>query len=189
VTYNIRDRFGHWVTPPSQQNRPCPHACCRGRRAHPRSLPVVLDKQYLRSLNETDLEAELRQYVNYTDKRPKAFGQITAEFDRRDRAERATARRRDRQRERSQEHYDEVYRQYLAAEAATNGYMLNRAGLAAGVDEKSLFTGPEARVRKYASRELLDYFSEHGRPTRVSFLGSSRERRESGARSRLSTAY
>jgi hypothetical protein len=189
VSYNIRDRFGHWVAPPSRINGVCPHACCRNRRAHPRSLPVVLDKQYLRSLNETDLTAELDQYIHYTDKRAKAFGQITAEFDRRDRAERAAARRKDRQRERSQEHYDEVYRQYLAAEAATNGYLLNRAGLAAGINERSLFTGPEARVRKYASPELLDYFSTHGRPTRVSFLGSSRERRVSGARSRLSTSY
>ena len=187
--YNIRDRQGHWVKPPSRINGVCPHACCRNRRSHPRSLPVVLDRQYLRSLNETDLEAELGQYVSYTESHPKAFSQVTAEFDRRDRAAQAAGRRKDRYRERESEYQDEVYRQWLTAESATNGYMLNKAGRAAGINERSLFKGPESRVRKYASRELLDYFSEHGRPTRVSFLGSSRERRDSGAHSRLSTSY
>ena len=155
----------------------------------PRSLPVVLDRQYLRSLNATDVEAEIRQYVNYIDTRPKAWGQITAESDRRDRAAKAAERRKDRYRARESEYQDEVYRQWLTAEAATNGYMLNKAGRAAGINERSLFQGPEARVRKYASPELLAYFSERGRPTRVSFLGSARQRRESGARSRLSTSY
>jgi hypothetical protein len=185
--YNIRDRQGHWNQPPP--NRPCPHACCQGRRTHPRSLPVVLDKQYLRSLNETDLEAELRTYVNYTDTHPKAFHQVTGEYDRRDRAEKATVRRKDRARQRSDFARDEQHRQYLMAEAQTRGYMLSKAGRQAGVDERSLFTGPESRVVKYASPELLEWFAEHGRPTRVSLLGSSRERRESRSRERLSTSY
>jgi hypothetical protein len=70
-----------------------------------------------------------------------------------------------------------VYRQWRAAEAATNGYMLNRAGQRGGIDERSLFVGPESRVRKYASPELIDWFQAHPRPTRVSWFGSAAARR------------
>lgn len=54
---------------------------------------------------------------------------------------------------------------YWAAEDATKGYFLNKAGTRAKIDPRDLFTGPEARARKYASRELLDYWQEHGRLT------------------------
>ena len=76
-----------------------------------------------------------------------------------------------------QEYRDEVYRQWRAAEAATNGYMLNRTGLREGIDERSLFAGPESRVRKYASPELIEWFESHPRPTRVSWFGSPTARR------------
>ena len=76
-----------------------------------------------------------------------------------------------------QEYQDEVYRQWRAAEAATNGYMLNRAGQREGIDERSLFAGPESRVRKYASPELIEWFESHPRPTRVSWFGSASARR------------
>lgn len=53
--------------------------------------------------------------------------------------------------------------------------MLNAAGKAAGINERTLFTGSGARVRKYASPELREYFELHGRPTRESFaLGRQR---------------
>jgi hypothetical protein len=89
------------------------------------------------------------------------------------RGERAGGRRQDAE----QENRDEVYRQWLAAEAATNGYMLNRAGQRGGIDERSLFTGRESRVRKYASPELIEWFQSHPRPTRVSWFGSAAARR------------
>ena len=76
-----------------------------------------------------------------------------------------------------QEYRDEVYRQWLAAETATNGYMLNQAGRYRGIDERSLFVGPESRVRKYASPELMEWFASHPRPTRVSWFGSASARR------------
>ncbi|HEV2252020.1 MAG TPA: hypothetical protein VGS06_02380 [Streptosporangiaceae bacterium] len=76
-----------------------------------------------------------------------------------------------------QEYQDEVYRQWRSAEAATNGYMLNRAGQLGGIDERSLFAGPESRVRKYASPELIEWFESHPRPTRVSWFGSASARR------------
>jgi hypothetical protein len=89
------------------------------------------------------------------------------------RSERDRRRRQDAE----QEYRDEVYRQWRAAEAATNGYMLNRSGLREGIDERSLFAGPESRVRKYASPELIEWFESHLRPTRVSWFGSARARR------------
>jgi hypothetical protein len=49
--------------------------------------------------------------------------------------------------------------------------MLNRAGQAAGIDERSLFTGPESRARRYASEELLNHRQSHPRPTAAYFQG------------------
>jgi hypothetical protein len=43
--------------------------------------------------------------------------------------------------------------------------LLNRDGLAGGVDPASLFSGPASRVRKYASEELRTWFARHGRIT------------------------
>jgi hypothetical protein len=86
-------------------------------------------------------------------------------------------RTRRRRQDAEQEYRDEVYRQWLAAEAATNGYMLNQAGRHRGIDERSLFAGPESRVLKYASAELIEWFQSHPRPTRVSWFGSASARR------------
>ena len=60
---------------------------------------------------------------------------------------------------------DHARESYDRAEGATRGHLLSPAGRAAGVDPRSLFTGPESRARKYASRELLDYWQENGRLT------------------------
>lgn len=49
--------------------------------------------------------------------------------------------------------------------------MLNRRGREAGVNERTLFTGPESRARKYASEELLEYWEHHPRPTEAYFAG------------------
>jgi hypothetical protein len=96
-------------------------------------------------------------------------------------SERARRRRQDAE----QEYRDEVYRQWLAAEAATNGFMLSQAGRYQGIDERSLFAGPESRVRKYASAELIEWFESHPRPTRVSWFGSASARRGKAPRPRL----
>ena len=176
-----RDQIGHWVAPAAMAEHPCPHSCCSGRQVHPANLPVKLDRKYLRSLAEPELERELRSYSNYADTREAGFMQVIAEIDRREQVEKNAharrARAKDRRQAREQEWRDEVYRQWLHAESATNGYMLNRAGKAADIDERSLFTGPEARVARYASPELIEYFEQNPRPTRASFLGSTRERR------------
>lgn len=54
---------------------------------------------------------------------------------------------------------------YLAADADCKGVLLNRLGIAKGIDPYSLFEGPFSRVEKYASEELYQWFAEHGRIT------------------------
>jgi hypothetical protein len=49
---------------------------------------------------------------------------------------------------------------YLRAEAHTRGNVLSAAGIAAGIDPISLFSGPRARARKYASEELKRYWQD-----------------------------
>jgi hypothetical protein len=175
--YDVRDRFGHYVNPVSAGGRMCPHKCCQGKRSHPDKVPVKLDRTVLRSMSEPELEAELRTYSHYGETHEAGLKQVIAELDRRDRAEQAAQRRRHRRESANSEYQDEVYRQWLHAENATKGVMLNKAGLKAGIDERSLFTGPEVRVRKYASPELIEWFESHPRPTRASWFGSAKSRR------------
>jgi hypothetical protein len=60
--------------------------------------------------------------------------------------------------------YDEwVHVRYLQAEEATRGNVLNREGQATNVDPVSLFSGPLARARKYASEELLRWWTDNDR--------------------------
>lgn len=68
-----------------------------------------------------------------------------------------------------QAHAEEVEERYLHAEEVCRGSMLNAAGERAGVSPASLFSGPAATAKKYASEELLDYFREHGRRTLEDF--------------------
>jgi hypothetical protein len=72
---------------------------------------------------------------------------------------------------------DRIYRAFVQAEDATNGYLLNKAGQRAGIDPRSLFTGNEARARRYASPELLEWWDQNGRPTlaehRAELLGET----------------
>lgn len=190
--YNLRDQLGHYVDRADAADRPCHHSCCAGKRVHPANLPVKINRQYLRHLSDEDLETELGQYSDFADTHEAGFLQIVAEIDRRDESAKLAAARKARARERRQQresdYRDEVYRNWLMAEAETNGYMLNKAGKAAGIDERSLFTGPESRVAKYASRELLDFFDAHPRPTRASYLGSAAERRAHLAGRRIGTS-
>lgn len=67
-------------------------------------------------------------------------------------------------------HHDEwIDLSYLQAEQVTRGHMLSPAGRAAGVDPRSLFTGPLARARAYASEELQRWWSDHPRLNRTQF--------------------
>lgn len=53
--------------------------------------------------------------------------------------------------------------QYIAAEGATNGAMLNARGRAKSIDPLSLFMGNEARALAYASEELIEHWHTHPR--------------------------
>ena len=187
--YNVRDQIGHFVAPRTARGHPCPHLCCKNKQVHPDALPVKLDRKFLRSLSEDDLDRELNSYLRYYDQREQGAQQVMAEIDRREESgKKAVARKeraRDRRKRAQSEYEDEVYRQWLKAESATNGYMLNKQGRAAGINERSLFTGPESRVKKYGSDELIDWFEANGRPTRTSWFGSAKARRDEYSRSRM----
>jgi hypothetical protein len=88
---------------------------------------------------------------------------ILRECDRRDRAEHARrARRADPV---AAEWRDAARAQYLAAEAACNGYLLNRRGLATGIDPWSLWSGPVRRAMALASWELREFWESNPRLT------------------------
>jgi hypothetical protein len=53
-----------------------------------------------------------------------------------------------------------VHLQYLEAENYTRGHLLSREGREKGIDPVSLFSGPAVRARKYASEDLLRYWSQ-----------------------------
>ncbi|MFM9368148.1 phage minor capsid protein [Streptomyces sp. Da 82-17] len=64
-------------------------------------------------------------------------------------------------REEIREMYREhVYLQWLAAEEATRGHMLNHRAEAAGVDPRSLFSGPAHVAYARASEDLIRFWSE-----------------------------
>jgi hypothetical protein len=177
-----RDLIGHWSKPQDRQ-RACPHKCCEWKHPHPNNLPTKLDRSYLRSLSEDQLVQELSYYQRYSDTHEQGYLQILAEdqrrTDSREKAEARMTRRRRAQAERQDAYRDEVYREWLQAENGIQGsVMLNRAGKRAGIDERSLFTGPESRVNKYASDELKEWFQTHPRPTRARILGKGSDRRE-----------
>jgi hypothetical protein len=177
-----RDQLGHWVKPPSAQGKPCPHACCQNRRVHPENLPVRLDRNYLRSLNDDELVRELISYQRYSDTHERGYLQILAEDQRRTDAPVKAAARKERSRDRraraNAEYSDEVYRQWFMAENRIQGaVLLNKKGRAAGIDERTLFSGPQSRVDKYASDELKEYFGSHPRMTRAQWDASKRGER------------
>ncbi|MFF0894731.1 phage minor capsid protein [Streptomyces sp. NPDC003278] len=67
--------------------------------------------------------------------------------------------------------YDEYcIRQYLAAEDACNGYLLNKKAQAAGIDPGQLFSGPARIAYSRASDELKEWWKEHGRLTQAEFI-------------------
>ncbi|MGC9541595.1 phage minor capsid protein [Streptomyces sp. UG1] len=69
-------------------------------------------------------------------------------------------------REQIREMYREhVWAQYLAAEDATNGYLLNRKARAAGVDPATLFSGPAHIAYARASEDLKRWWQDHPRLT------------------------
>jgi hypothetical protein len=58
-----------------------------------------------------------------------------------------------------------AHAQYLAAEAETNGYLLNKAGRELGIDPWTLWSGKSRLVERFASEELKSFWLEHPRTT------------------------
>lgn len=68
------------------------------------------------------------------------------------------------------EEYEDVFwMQYEAAELATNGRLLNRRGMKAGVDPVQLFRSNALYRQAYASEELLDFWRERPHLTFTSY--------------------
>jgi hypothetical protein len=110
------------------------------------------------------------------------LAELEAEYARRDRAERRPARAPDQS---AAAWHDAAFAQYMQAEAATNGYLLSRAGLAAVTDPFALWRGPERLAMKYASEELRSFWADNPRVTvtqyREGLAASSRSERDKRA--------
>lgn len=188
MVYNRRDYFAHWVRKDQAADRPCTHACCRGYRPHPEHYPDVLPARSLRRASDDQLAAH---YNRCAQGKPACRDQVLNELHRRDvreeRRQAAQDRRQARYANRRYERASEVERIYLAAEAQTRGNMLNRRGREAGINERTLFRGPESRVRKYGSEELLNFFDEIPRPTEAYFRGEDTRLGRVGIRRRLTS--
>jgi len=76
------------------------------------------------------------------------------------------------------EYDDTLYAQYVAAEEATRGAMLNARGRAKGIDPFSLFMGNERRALAYASEELVEHWASHPRVTYTKFERQWQAQRE-----------
>lgn len=63
-----------------------------------------------------------------------------------------------------------VYRQYLDAEAACRGYLLNKKAQPDGIDPMTLFSGPARIAHARASDELREWWAQHGRLTQAEFI-------------------
>jgi hypothetical protein len=134
----------------------CPKQGERGEKPRHESWPDVLDRSTLRGATDHELQAHFTHRDN-----ARTHRQILAEMKRRDNADAAKKRATSRKFER----YEHVEREIAAAEHATNGYMVNKAGQARGVTEWQLMTGRERDADKYSTDELKAYWERHPRPT------------------------
>lgn len=64
-----------------------------------------------------------------------------------------------------EEYESDLISRYIAAETACRGHLLTPEAQRAGIDPYSLFSGPTARARKWASPELRSWWATHGRIT------------------------
>jgi hypothetical protein len=178
--YNIRDVFKHFVKPRSAAGDACPHSCCRGYKVHPANLPGYVKPGVLRKFSDAELGEHYGKHAD-CDRCREALEKELNRRDRVDAARRATGQR---NKARAQERHEHVAREIDAAEAATRGSLVNARGRALGISERSLFTGSEDRAMRYASRELINYWQEHPRPTAASMSGNVRVRQKAAAGSK-----
>lgn len=156
--YNVRDLLGHFIKPASREEAPCPHACCKGKRPHPRKLPVMLSAAELRKMSDEAL------YEHYnrpeTGKSGRAVRAALAEMERREEAKAAASRRAGARAGKADEYRSYLEHQWTAAEEATRGNMVNARGRVRSVDPRAFWTDKKLRDR-YASDELRAYLDRH----------------------------
>lgn len=151
----------HWVTLRPGGHGDYVHVCIGCERGGPKterhhSWPAVLEKDTLRGATDDELQAHFSHHDN-----PKTHRQVLGEMKRRDRAAAA----KDRATSRKFERYEAVETAITAAESGTNGYFVNKKGRSAGISDWELFTGDARKAERYASDELLNWWSTHPRPT------------------------
>lgn len=118
-------------------------------------MTILADAPGIRALTDDDLAA---LYAGAPDETRDA---IVAELGRRDRLEQARRKRADV----SAEWTDAAHAQYLAAERECCGNLVNRRGVALGITDWSLWSGPESRALAYATEELRNYWDANPRVT------------------------
>jgi hypothetical protein len=94
---------------------------------------------------------------------------ILAEGTRRDRRDKQSAVDKARWQRSEAEWFDGAHAQFLAAEAQTSGYLLNREGLEVIADPWALWNGSERRAMKYASDELKRFWDDNPRVTKSQY--------------------
>lgn len=119
--------------------------------------------QNLSNLTDDQLATLFRAACNNGD--TTTMNAIENEADRRDRTDRKARRDRERWATVREEWFHWAWAQFLAAETACRGYLLNRAGHAAGIDPWALWSGPTGRAMRYASEELLEFWGRSPRIT------------------------
>src|ERR1022692_4706185 len=141
--------------------RPVPQA---GQHGHPGAVRRRVRHRSLMSavtgLRALTLDQLAASFATADDALIEALG---AECKRRDRLDRG---KRARQADPvTAEWRDSAHAQFVAAEAATRGFMLNRRGRAAAIEPWSLWSGPATRAMAYASYELAEFWSANARLT------------------------
>lgn len=95
---------------------------------------------------------------------------IRRECDRRDHLDRKRAYVRARRDAFVAEWADYAEAQQTAAEHACRGNLLSKAGRAAGINARDLWSGPSALAARYASEELREFWEKHARLTRTEYI-------------------
>lgn len=180
MPYNVRDILGHFIRPETREGAKCPHPCCNGKRPHPDNLPVMLSKSSVRSLTD----AQLVQHMERDDvqRRPHALGRVVREEQRREQAAarrveaktKRTAAQRGKRRAAQESYRLWLESEWVAAESATRGNLVNRRGRVKGIDGRTLWNATPATRGAYASDELKSYWDRHPVMTAAEFAAYER---------------
>lgn len=185
MAYNIRDLLGHFVKLPPSRNEEgmCPHPCCKGRRPHPDRFPLMLPSGVLRSASDEDLVRHFQK--ESVGRSGKAVAQVVRELERRERARSEKEARASARAGRADEYRSWLENEWVQAEEATRGNLVNKRGRARDIDPRAFWTSARLRDR-YASDEARAYFDRHPPLSKREFA-DSHSAQQRGARRRRQT--